>query len=98
MTKLSVYMYNTINVLRRMGVDWRDRRLIGNLNMGQKIRVKIEGEFSEPRSIGRGVRQGHPTLTYTVQPIYRRTSPRSTTGLGRRSKGGRKADKGAVVH
>src|SRR6218665_2763959 len=60
MTKLSVYMYNMINVLRRMGVDWRDRRLIGNLYMGQKIRVKIDGEFSEPRSIGRGVRQGYP--------------------------------------
>jgi len=76
MTKLSVYMYNTINVLRRMGVDWRDRRLIGNLYMGQKIRVKIEGEFSEPGSIGKGVRQRCP-LSYTVQPIYRRTSPRS---------------------
>src|SRR6218665_661862 len=49
-----------INILRRMGVDCRDRRLIGNLYMGQKIRVKIhvEGEFSEPRSIGRRVRLG----------------------------------------
>ena len=27
-----------INILRRMGVDWRDRRLIGNLYMGQKRR------------------------------------------------------------
>ena len=36
-----------INILRRMGLDWRDRRLIGNLYMGQKIRVKIVGEFSE---------------------------------------------------
>jgi len=27
--------------------------------MGQKIRVKIEGEFSEPESIGRGVRHSH---------------------------------------
>src|SRR6218665_2301318 len=49
-----------INILRRMGVDWRDRRLIGNLYMGQKIRVIIEGEFSEPGSIGRGMRQGCP--------------------------------------
>ena len=49
-----------INVLRRMDVDWRDRRLIGNLYLGQKIRVKIEGEFSELGSIGRGVRQGCP--------------------------------------
>ena len=49
-----------INILRKMGVDWRDRRLIGNLYMGQKIRVKIEGEFSESGSIGRMVRQGCP--------------------------------------
>jgi len=41
-------------------VDWRDRRLIGNLYMGQKIRDKIEGEFSEPGSVGRGARQGCP--------------------------------------
>ena len=32
--------------------------------MGQKIRVKIEGEFSEPGSIGREVRQG-----WTLSPI-----------------------------
>src|SRR6218665_271336 len=45
-----------MNIYRRMGVDWRDRRLIGNLYVGQKVRVEIEGEFSEPGSIGRGVR------------------------------------------
>jgi len=27
--------------------------------MGLKVRVKIEGEYSEPGSIGRGVRQGY---------------------------------------
>jgi len=37
-----------------------DRRLIGNLYMGQNIRVKIEDEFSKPGSIGGGVRQGCP--------------------------------------
>jgi len=46
--------------LEKGGVDWRNRRLIGNLYMGQKIRVKMDGEFSEPGSIGRGVRQGCP--------------------------------------
>jgi len=43
-----------------MGVDTRERRLIGNLYKEQKIRVKIEGEFSEPGSVGRGVRYGCP--------------------------------------
>ncbi|PGH37471.1 MAG: hypothetical protein CRN43_21000, partial [Candidatus Nephrothrix sp. EaCA] len=49
-----------INALRRMGVDWRERRLIGNLYLGQKVRIRIEGEYSEPGLIGRGVRQGCP--------------------------------------
>src|SRR5678816_1970525 len=43
-----------------MGIDWRDRRLIGNLYMGQKMRIRIDGEYSEPGNVGRGVRQGCP--------------------------------------
>src|SRR6218665_2224573 len=50
----------TAHALRRMGIDWRDRRLIGNLYMGQHIRVRIDGEYSEPGKVGRGVRQGCP--------------------------------------
>ena len=46
-----------MHALRRIEVDWKDRRLIGNLYMGQKVRINI-GEFSEPRVIGRGERQG----------------------------------------
>ena len=30
-----------INALRRMGVDWRERRLIGNLYL---VRIRIEGQ------------------------------------------------------
>ena len=26
---------------RRIGMDWKDRKLIGNLNTGQKVRIKI---------------------------------------------------------
>src|SRR6218665_2881806 len=51
-----------------MGVDSRDRRLIGNLYMGQKIRLKIEGELSEPGSIGKGVRQGCPLSPILFNP------------------------------
>ena len=43
-----------------MGIDWRDRRLIGNLYIGQKMRIRIDGEYSEPGNVGRGVRQGCP--------------------------------------
>src|SRR6218665_4071340 len=43
-----------------MGIDGRDRRLIhvGNLYLGQKMRVGIDEEYSEPRNVGRGVKQG----------------------------------------
>ena len=49
-----------MQALIRLGIDWKDRRLIRNLYMGQKIRIRIEGEYSEPGEIGRGVRQGCP--------------------------------------
>jgi Reverse transcriptase (RNA-dependent DNA polymerase) len=47
-----------LKILRQIGVDWRDRRLILNLYMNQKAVVKIQQEFSEEGEIGRGVRQG----------------------------------------
>src|SRR6218665_3907876 len=50
-----------------MGADWRDRKLMGYLYMEQKIRVKIEGEFSEPGSIGRGVRHLSRSRLYLQQ-------------------------------
>src|SRR6218665_3169629 len=49
-----------LHALRWMGIDWRDRRLIGNLYMGQQMRVRIDGEYSELGKVGRGVRQGCP--------------------------------------
>ena len=47
-----------LDILKRIGVDWRDRRLIMNLYMNQKAVVRIQQEFSEEGEIGRGVRQG----------------------------------------
>jgi hypothetical protein len=49
-----------MNALRRRGIDWKDRRLIGNLYMNQTVKIRIEGEYSEAGEIGRGVRQGCP--------------------------------------
>ena len=49
-----------MRALKRVGVDWRDRRLIANLYLGQSVKVRIEGELSESCLIGRGVRQGCP--------------------------------------
>lgn len=41
----------------KKGVDWKYRKLIGNLYISQKVRLKIEEEFLELEVIGRGVRQ-----------------------------------------
>lgn len=38
-------------------MDWTDRRLIGNL-YGTKGAKRIDGEYSEPGKVGRGVTQG----------------------------------------
>ena len=58
-----------INALRRRGIDWKDRRLIGNLYMNQTVNIRIEGEYSEAEEIGRGVRQGCP-LSLLLFNIY----------------------------
>ena len=47
-----------LNILKDLGVDWRDRRLIANLYMRQEVMVRIDGKCTEAVKIGRGVRQG----------------------------------------
>jgi len=47
-----------MEILRIIGVDWRDRRLIMELYMSHEIMVRLNGEHTEETLIGRGVRQG----------------------------------------
>ena len=47
-----------MGILKDLGIDWRDRRLICELYMKQEAVVRIMNEESEPCTIGRGVRQG----------------------------------------
>lgn len=47
-----------MEVLKKIGVDWRDRRMISSLYMKQSVTVRVAGECSEPSLVGRGVRQG----------------------------------------
>ena len=47
-----------MEILKRIGVDWRDRRLVTRLYMNQEAVVRVNGDLSEPGKIGRGVRQG----------------------------------------
>jgi len=65
----SVDWRKLVNALRRMGVDWQESRLIANLYLRQKVRVRIEGGYSEPWLLGRGVRQGCP-LSLLLVNIY----------------------------
>ena len=47
-----------MNILKRIGVDWRERKLIAELYSRQEMIVRIDGQESEPCTVGRGVRQG----------------------------------------
>ena len=40
-----------MTALRRRGIDWKDRRLIGNLYINQKVKIRIDGECSEEGEI-----------------------------------------------
>ena len=46
-------------MLRNIGVNWRERRLIHYLYMGQRlIKLRLDQEETDSVKIGRGVRQG----------------------------------------
>ena len=43
-----------MGIMKKIGVDWKERRLLSNLYMEQRIKVRIGEEMSEAREIGRG--------------------------------------------
>ena len=47
-----------MQILKRIGIDWRKRRLISKLYMEQKVKVRLDREERRSVQIGRGVRQG----------------------------------------
>lgn len=49
-----------LEVLRTIGVDWRDRRIVRSLYMDQVISMRVADGESDPSAVGRGVRQGCP--------------------------------------
>ena len=57
-----------LEMLRSIGVNWRECRLIRNLYMGQRVKLHLNQGETNSVQIGRGVRQGfacHPYyLTY----------------------------------
>ena len=63
-----VHWPKLMEVLAKIGVDYRDRKMIWNLYMNQTASVMIDGELSGPALIGRGVRQGGllSTIFYNI--------------------------------
>jgi hypothetical protein len=47
-----------MQILKGIGIDWRERRLISNLYVGQSVKVILDQEGTRSVKIGRGVRQG----------------------------------------
>src|SRR6218665_2715647 len=48
------------HILKTIGIDWRDRRLISNLYLQQEAIIRVGNGYSKPAYIGRGLRQGCP--------------------------------------
>jgi len=46
-----------MQILKVIGIDWRERRLISNLYMAQSVRVRLNRGETISVKIGRGVRQ-----------------------------------------
>ena len=63
-----VHWQKLMEVLANICVDYRDRKMIRNLNMNQTASVMIDGELSDPAAIGGGVRQGGllSTILYNI--------------------------------
>ena len=59
-----------LEVLKSIGVDWQDRRLIERLYKGQKARVRLKDGLSEPAVIGCGTRQGSLLSPILFSIIY----------------------------
>ena len=47
-----------MKILKRTGIDWRERRLISKLYMDQRVKVRLDRGETRSEQIGRGVRQG----------------------------------------
>ena len=47
-----------MQILKRTGIDWHERRLISKLYMDQRVKVRLDRGETRSVQIGRGVRQG----------------------------------------
>ena len=60
-----------MGILKIIGVDWKERRLLSNLYMKQRINVRIREEMSEGREIERGMARMF-SIAYALQHLLGR--------------------------
>ena len=53
-----VKLTKLMQILKRIGIDWQERRLISKVYMEQKVKVRLDRGETRSVQIGRGVRQG----------------------------------------
>ena len=61
-----------LGILKKIGVDWKEKRLLSNLYTKQPIKVRIGEEMSEGRESGR---------RYSKGVLYRPHSSKSTWNI-----------------
>ena len=59
-----------MEILKKIGVDWKERRLLSNLYMKEQIKFRIGEEMSEEREIGGTERMS--SIDYTLQHLLGR--------------------------
>src|SRR5215469_12985860 len=77
-----------MQILKKSGIDWRERRLICRLYMDQRVKVRLDRGETRSVQIGRGVRQGC-CLSLTLFNLYGECLAREALdGLGDLNIGG----------
>jgi len=81
--KHSIYRWDKLlEVLERIGVDWRYRRLISFLNMNQTVTIRVAGRI-RPLYGWKRCATRMPSVTHAVQPLRRGNNERSIGNNGR---------------
>ena len=71
-----------MQILKRTGIDWRERRLISKLNMDQRVNVRLDRGETRSVQIGRGVRQGCSLLPILFNLYSECLTKEALDGLG----------------
>jgi hypothetical protein len=59
-----------MDILKKTGTDWRERRLISKLYMDQSVEVQLDQGVTKNVTTGRGVRRGCCLSPHTYRQIF----------------------------